>query len=140
MTDATLTKTVLINAAPERVWTYLVEPDKLARWFHEADQPLSADTEYALLRENPDKPDPKLIWGRVLLSEPPHRLRYTFTHVFLDGHETIVDWTLEPVFGGTRLTLVHSGFEDFTGDVLDMLTSHDKGWDQHFSRLRVVAS
>ena len=39
-----------------------------------------------------------------------------------------------------KLTLVHSGFEAFTGDVFDMLTSHDKGWDQHFTRLRVVAS
>ena len=49
-------------------------------------------------------------------------------------------WQLEEAFGGTKLTLVHSGFEAFTGDVFDMLTSHDKGWDQHFTRLRVVAS
>lgn len=140
MTDATLAKTIFINAAPERVWTYLVEPDKLARWFHESDKMLDAGQDYALLRENKDKPDPKMCWGRVLVSEPPHRLVYTFTHAFLGGHETEVAWQLEEAFGGTKLTLVHSGFEAFTGDVFDMLTSHDKGWDQHFTRLRVVAS
>ena len=140
MTEARMTKTIFINASPERVWTYLVEPDKLARWFHEADRELEAGQDYALLRENEEKPDRNLCWGKVLVSEPPRRLVYTFTHTFLQGTETEVEWLLEAAFGGTRLTLHHSGFEAFEGDVMDMLTSHDKGWDDHFRRLRIVAS
>lgn len=140
MTEARMTKTIFINASPARVWTYLVEPDKLARWFHESDMQLEAGKAYALLRENPEKPDRKLCWGRVLVSEPPRRLVYTFTHSFLNGIETEVEWLLEEAFGGTQVTLNHSGFEKFEGDVLEMLTSHDKGWDDHFRRLRMVAS
>ena len=76
----------------------------------------------------------------MLVSEPPTYLVYTFTHEFLGGHETRVEWRLEKSFGGTKVTLVHSGFETFKGDVFEMLASHDKGWDQHFGRLRMVAS
>lgn len=140
MTKAQMTKTIFINAAPERVWTYLVTPDKLARWFHESDAKLVAGNDYTLLHENPDKPDQKMCWGRVLVSEPPRRLVYTFTHAFLGGAETEVEWTLAPAYSGTQVTLVHSGFEAYEGDVMEMLTNHDKGWDQHFGRLRMVAS
>ena len=140
MTEARMTKTIFINAAPARVWTYLVEPDKLARWFHESDKVLEAGQVYALLRENTDKPDRNLCWGKVMVSEPPHRLVYTFTHDFLKGVETEVEWVLEAIGAGTRVTLHHSGFEAYEGDVMEMLTSHDKGWDQHFGRLRMVAS
>ncbi|MCA8902933.1 MAG: SRPBCC domain-containing protein [Hyphomonas sp.] len=140
MTEATLTKTIFIKATPERVWTYLVDPDKLARWFHEGDAPLEAGKDFALLTEHEDRADRRLCWGKVLVSEPPKRLVYTFTHNSLKGHETEVEWRLEPAFGGTQVTLVHTGFETFDGDVLEMLTSHDKGWDDHFRRLRMVAS
>lgn len=140
MTEARMTKTIFINAKPDRVWSYLVEPDKLARWFHESDVLLEAGKPYALLRENEEKSDRNLCWGKVLVSEPPRRLVYTFTHDFLNGIETEVEWLLEPSFGGTQVTLNHTGFEKFDGDVLEMLTSHDKGWDDHFRRLRMVAS
>ena len=140
MTEARLVKTIFIRAGVDRVWEYLVDPDKLARWFHESDRRLEAGQDYALLRENESKPDRRLCWGRVLVSEPPRRLVYTFTHADLKGHETEVEWRLEPAFGGTQVTLTHTGFEAFDGDVLDMLTSHDKGWDTHFGRLRMVAS
>lgn len=137
---AEMTKTIFISAAPERVWDYLVEPDKLARWFHESDVTLAAGKDYALLHENPDKAGKKLCWGKVLVSERPKRLVYTFTHDFLEGTPTEVEWRLEAAFSGTRVTLTHSGFEAFGGDVMEMLSSHDKGWDQHFTRLRMVAS
>ena len=140
MTEATLTKTIYIKAPPERVWTYLVEPDKLARWFHEGDRKLEAGQDYALLSEHEDKEDRRLCWGRVLVSEPPKRLVYTFTHASMNGQESQVEWRLVPAFGGTQVTLIHSGFEDYEGDALGILSNLDKGWDDHFRRLRMVAS
>ena len=41
---------------------------------------------------------------------------------------------------GTILTLVHEGWENYEDDPFGMGANHDKGWDEHFSRLRTVAS
>lgn len=141
MTAFKLVKTIYIKAPPKRVWGYLTEPEKLATWFHRSDTELQAGKDYALLRENPDKPDPKLCWGRVLEADPPKRLVYTFTHDELKGVETRVIWELVAVDGGgTQVTMTHTGFEDAPVDALAVTAAHDAGWDTHFSRLRMVAS
>jgi len=33
MTDAVLTKTIYIKSTREKIWAYLTEGEKLARWF-----------------------------------------------------------------------------------------------------------
>ncbi len=136
MTDAVLAKTIYIKSKREIVWKYLTEADKLARWFHEADCDLtSPDKEYALLMESGNKG----CWGRVLEVEPPSRLVYTFTHDVLKGFETRVEWQLKDLDEGTQLTLFHTGLDQSEGDALSMLSDHDKGWDEHLQRLRMVA-
>lgn len=141
MTEFKLVKTIYIKAKPERVWGYLTEPEKLATWFHRSDVPLEAGKAYALLRENPDKPDPKLCWGTVLEADQPRRLVYTFTHNDLQGADTKVIWELTEVEGGgTQVTMTHTGFAEAPVDSLSMTAAHDQGWDNHFNRLRIVAS
>jgi len=136
MTDAVLTKTVYIKSKPATVWKYLTEGEKLARWFHEADCNLTnPGTDYVLLMESGNKG----CWGRVLEVEAPNRLVYTFTHDYLKGYETRVEWTLKELDGGTQLTLVHTGLDKSEGDAFAMLSDHDKGWDEHLQRLRMVA-
>ena len=136
MTDAVLTKTIYLKAKRETVWAYLTEADKLARWFHESDHDLDTpDTDYALLMESGNKG----CWGKVLEVDPPNRLVYTFTHDWLKGYETRVEWNLEELDGGTQLQMTHTGLDKSEADPFAMLSDHDKGWDEHFQRLRMVA-
>ena len=136
MADAVLTKTIYIKSNRRTVWKYLTEANKLARWFHEANCDLTTvDGDYELLMESGDKG----CWGRVLEVDPPNRLVYTFTHDYLQGYETRVEWVLRDLDGGTQLTLTHTGLDKSKADPFAMLSDHDKGWDEHLQRLRMVA-
>ena len=129
--DATIVKTIFLKAPPETVWAHLTEADKLGVWFHAAAADLSEGEDYQLL----DSKGEKLCWGRVTRMEAPHRLSYTFTVGMFEGAVTDVDWTLEPVHGGTRLSLVHTGLPQGE-DGFGLLTAFDAGWDKHLLKLR----
>ena len=54
---------------------------------------------------------------------------------------TTVSWTLEEAAGGTRVTLVHEGVGEAAGEAaLGLLTALDKGWDEHFLKLRSLVA
>lgn len=133
MQNGTLLKTIFLKATPEKVWAYLTESEKLGEWFHESDKTLSEGNDYALV--TPDGSGTKMCWGKVLESSPFTKLIYTFTHDHLAGHETTVIWELEPAYGGTQLLMTHTGLEGAT-EPLNMLASHDGGWDDHLGKLR----
>ena len=110
-----------IAASPEAVWKAITQAEQLANWF-----PIEAEVEPG--------PGGRLTysWGkdhsgshRIEVWNPPHHLRTTW-EVKLGEDEAdrqlMVDWFIEGTAGGSRLRLVHSGFEpgvdwdeDFTG-------------------------
>jgi len=82
-------------------------------------------------------PDSKVCWGDVVTADKPSKLVYSFTITPLGGATTTVNWHLEAAAGGTRLTLVHEGIGEAAGEAaLGLLSALDKGWDEHFSKLR----
>ena len=132
MTDPILRKTLYLNAAQDAVWAYLTEPDKLAQWFHRPEQTLTEGTELALYgAESGDK----LVWGEVTVARPPEYLEYTFTIKPMGEIVSLVKWTLEPVNGGTRLSLEHSGLSQ-DAEMFGLVLALDKGWDDHLARMR----
>ena len=135
MSEAVMIKTIYLKASPEKVWRHLTDKDLLARWFHETDRDLALNASFQYLSFHYDKEDRKLMWGEVLEFDPPTRLVQTFTHQWLKGVITTVTWELMPVEGGTQLSLRHEGITTF-----DELTGHDKGWDEHLLRLRMMLS
>lgn len=135
MTDTAIVKTVFIDAPPEIVWQYLTDKDKLGEWFHGANANLEKGGDYRLIGESGNK----ICWGRVLEATAPKRLAYTFTHDHLEGVESTVIWELSPVHGGTLLKLTHEGLDKTLSNPFQMLLNHDKGWDDHFGRLREKA-
>lgn len=138
MTATTITKTVFLNAPREIVWAFLTERDKLARWFHPAEEDLQEGSDYTLLDQ--ENGMSRICWGKVLEMRPFVSLVYTFTVKPLNGAMTTVRWTLEDAAGGTRLTLSHEGIEKAAGEAaFMMLSALDAGWDAHFGRLRDVA-
>ncbi|WP_300392285.1 SRPBCC domain-containing protein [Henriciella sp.] len=138
MSDTAIEKTIHLKSPIEKVWAFLTTPDKLARWFHETDQPLDkAGVDFIWLRHDTDAGDRKLMWGRVLEADAPNRLVHTFTHQWIDGMETTVTWELTAIGDGTRLKLTHEGL-DQRENPIEELGSHDKGWDAHLYRLRDI--
>lgn len=138
MTATTLTKTIILDAPIDIVWAFLTEKDKLARWFHPAEDDLKEGEAYTLLDQHGDMT--RICWGTVQEMRPFGRLVYTFTFKPLNGATTIVRWTLEDAAGGTRLTLEHEGIERAAGAAaFKMLSALDAGWDEHFGRLRKEA-
>lgn len=138
MTDS-ITKTVFLKAPKETVWAFLTEKDKLARWFHPAEDDLADGQDYALIDETPEGVV-RQCWGTVQHWEPPTRLIYSFTVKPLNGAMTTVTWTLDEMEDGTRLTLLHEGVGVAGDAAFGLLMALDKGWDEHFGRLRGVAS
>ncbi|MGI9506365.1 MAG: SRPBCC family protein [Geminicoccaceae bacterium] len=139
MTDS-ITKTVFLKAPKATVWAFLTEKDKLARWFHPAEDDLADGQDYALLGDSAEGGTVRQCWGTVQHWEPPTRLVYSFTVKPLNGAMTTVTWTLDEMDGGTRLTLLHEGVGVAGDAAFGLLTALDKGWDEHFGRLRGVAS
>lgn len=138
MTATTITKSVFLNAPKQVVWEFLTKKDKLARWFHPAEDDLREGEAYTLLDQRNDMT--RICWGTVLEMRPYDSLVYTFTVKPLEGAMTTVRWTLEEAAGGTRLSLEHEGIEQAAGEAaFMMLSALDAGWDEHFGRLRQEA-
>lgn len=140
MTELTITKTLFIKAPAAHVWKFLTEADQLALWFHRGAENLQASGRWSMLSNSPGKEGTEIMWGQVLEYSPPHRLVHTFTHNWIEGAETTCRWTLDEVEGGTVVTLVHAGWEAVADAAFNKAADHEKGWDEHFQRLRHVAA
>lgn len=51
-----------------------------------------------------------------------------------EGRSTVFTFTLEATAGGTRLTVVETGFEN-TGDPEQCMADHRGGWDEELDKL-----
>jgi uncharacterized protein YndB with AHSA1/START domain len=135
-----LVKTIFLKAPRAHVWTFLTQADRLALWFHQGEKDVAAGGEWALVTNSLGREGQRMCWGHVRVFEPPARLVHTFTHQGLAGVETTCTWELEEADGGTVLTLTHDGFERAGEGAFNKTSDHDKGWDEHFVRLRRVVS
>ena len=139
MSTTTLSKSIFLNASRETVWTFLTDKEKLGLWYHPAEETLKDGQDYVLFMEGDDGNMKKIVWGRVISMDPPSQLKTTFCIGPFDGAETTLTWTLHEAAGGTRLSLVHDGIAEASGSVaMVFLSNLDKGWDEHFGRLRNV--
>lgn len=132
-----IVKTAYFDVPPETVWTFLTDKDKLGIWFHPAKANLVGGEAFECYRTADDGAKIRQIWGKVLVAEAPTRLVHTFEIAPFNGKETRVEWELEAVRGGTRLTLTHSGIADAAGETsLPLVMALDSGWDEHIRSLR----
>jgi uncharacterized protein YndB with AHSA1/START domain len=103
-----------IDAAPAAVWAALTEPAQLDRWIadHASVEPRVGGVYDFGWDHGP---------MRILELEPERRLAYSWRRP--GDPDTVVTWELEGTGGGTRLTLVHSGFTDARS-----AGGYDVGW------------
>lgn len=94
-----LTMSRELNHSPEKVWQWLVDPDKLRQWSPAIpDRPLDS-VGAAQVRETSADP---VLDGEVLTVDPPHELIHRW------GPDDTLRWRIEPTEKGCRLTLEHS--------------------------------
>ena len=123
---------VRIEAAPEDVFPYLVDPALYVRW-----KGLDAELDARpggiyRVRMRPDA----YVRGEFLVVEPPHRVVFTWGWEG-DGElppgTSRVEVTLRSVEGGTALLLRHTGLGDE-----DSVNLHRGGWEHYLGRLALV--
>jgi len=131
--DQTLEREVYIEATPETVFGYLVEPAKMTRWMGtEATFEPRPGGRYRVNVSGED-----VASGQVVAVEANRRVVYSWGW---EGGEMLppgasrVEITLRPSGTGTTLTLRHSGLPDELAD------KHGEGWDHYLARLTTVAA
>lgn len=115
-----------IRATPDRVFRALTDPGDLMQWWGKrmtkARVDLRPGGKYRFDFRGPDGRS-VFVAGEYRIVEPPRRLVKTWFNSMFEGVENVVDFTLEPMPVGTRLTLRHSGLERD-----DLFRDYENGW------------
>jgi uncharacterized protein YndB with AHSA1/START domain len=117
-------------APREDVWAAITQPEQISKWFGtQAELDLRAGGE-GVFRWND-------IEVRVTVEEvsPPSRFSYRWepSQTPSGGPTTLVEFELEEIAGGTRLSLVESGFANLPASSRQ---ENEFGWDEELGDLR----
>ena len=133
LTAGVILATIEIAASPERVFRALTDPNDLVRWWGSPDtyrtEVWTADVRVGgRWRATGHGADgrPFSVQGEFLKVEPPRQLVQTWQPDWEGGLVTTLTYRLEPIAGGTRLTLRHEGF----GEHRESCQSHGQGWER----------
>lgn len=137
-------KTVALNASVERVWRALTDHNEFGEWFRvKLDGPFVPGE---LSRGRITHPGYEhIVWeARILRMESPRLFSFTWHPYAVDPNvdysqepSTLVEFRLEPISIGTRLSIVESGFEALPNHRrVDALRMNDDGWTQQLENIR----
>jgi uncharacterized protein YndB with AHSA1/START domain len=127
-----VTVEVNVEASPETIFPFFIDPEKLVRW-----KGMSAELDprpggiYSV-----DVTPQALARGKYLEIDPPRRVVFTWGW---EGDEEVppgsstVEVTLEPNVDSTLVRLVHSGLPAAKRDL------HREGWEHFAARLAIAA-
>src|SRR5215475_1690887 len=137
-TETAVEREVEIAASPETAWEFLVDPEKIVRWFGGR----------AWLDPRPggqyrvDEIVGHVASGEFVELDPPRRLVHTFGWEPKDGKEnpvppgsSTIEFELEPSGDGTLLRFRHYGLPS-----ADSVRQHSFGWDHYLSRLVIAGA
>jgi uncharacterized protein YndB with AHSA1/START domain len=124
---------LLIEASPETVWEFLVDPDKAVRWMGQVAELEPRPGGLYRVGVIPGH----IARGEFVELDPPHRL--VFTWGWEEGEDgpgavlpgsTTIEIELTPDGDGTRLHFTHRDLPS-----AESAQSHGHGWDHYLPRL-----
>ena len=130
--------------APDVVWKALTSGALIGRWMMEPRGFAPEMGNRFYFQTPPDGDWDGAIQCQILELIPNSRLVYTWCsgHDSPSGYvvrlDTVVSWTLAPVDGGTRVSLIHSGFVTPRNDAI--LPNIKAGWPKVIGKLAVLLS
>lgn len=136
MTELDITRTIDIKAPATKVWAALTDPDLIAQWFGDTAEfdatpggvgmfawKAEGHGPFRVLVERADKPKTLIYrWAREADADP------------VPGNSTVVRFDLAEVDGGTRLTLLETGFEALA-DPRSASNDNTEGWKSELGKL-----
>ena len=126
-------QTHTINAAPERVFRALTDANEITRWFAssaKSDAKTGGRFTYDYAFDDASRNHSAA--GEYRDLTPGKSVAYSWPAGHAN-HPTEVVFTLAPNYGGTELTLVHSGW---TEETAGSMKEHDMGWGFFLSNLK----
>jgi uncharacterized protein YndB with AHSA1/START domain len=129
----TIERKMTFELPREVVWAAITDPEQIGRWFGtSAELDLRPGGEGSFYWEHLDVTTPVTVEA----VEPPARFAYRWEPggVSQGGPTTLVEFRLEEIPGGTRLTLIESGFSQFGPESWQ---GNELGWDAELGDLRV---
>jgi uncharacterized protein YndB with AHSA1/START domain len=129
-------------ASPDRVWKAITDSGEFGRWFRVAlDGPFTAGKVVTGKMTYPGY-EGMPFEAEIVAVEPKTRFAYRWVpgecgvKDKADG-ETLVEFVLEPVGSGTRLTVRESGFSALSEHKrFEVMRSNSQGWDAQVENLR----
>ncbi len=132
----------VIAAPVERVWALLTEAEHLGRWLGDAGAEVDLQPGGAITLRWADSGTSH---ARIVAVEPPRRFAYRWAPFKdpggeepVEGNSTLVEYTLVPEDGGTRLRVVESGFASLATSDDQRARNHrsnTQGWTDELGEL-----
>ncbi|HUL08259.1 MAG TPA: SRPBCC domain-containing protein [Candidatus Acidoferrum sp.] len=132
-------KTVTVRCPPATAFRRFT--DDLAAWWPLATHHIGGDPQTCALEGRiggrlfeRGKDGSEKVWGAIELWDPPRRLAFTWQVNIPAEQAQRIEVTFAPVAGGTRVELVHSGWEKLGEAAAARRDSYDKGWGRVFGQ------
>lgn len=142
VTSGTIFATVEIAAPPERVFTALTSAADVVKWWGSDDTYRTAEWTMPLEPGAPWRASgkgadgtPFSVEGEIVEVDAPRKLVWTWRPLWDGGHTTTITYRLEPIEGGTRVSMRHEGF----GDRHESCRGHGEGWERVLGWLSIHA-
>lgn len=132
-------RTIEIAAPPSTLWKWFASQSALREWWGTPDLQIDLTLGGALSLTGPD--GESTVSGHVLELDPERRLVLSwFEEDSGWAHPARLLFTLEPVNGGTRVTLQHDGFVGIgKANWRDIKDAYERGADAHRLLPKLVA-
>ena len=140
LVDGCIVASVELATTPERVFLALASPEIIDWWVNPGvfdTREWSADVRVGgqWRASGIARGQPYALEGKFLEVDPPRKLVQTWHMAGAPGTPSTVTYVLEPITGGTRLTVHHSGIT-----APDQRSNIGAGWRTSFDRLSEILS